>query len=343
MNVKQFHKDLLASDAFAQYSLRATFFVRSLRSLRLLEAIQEVNRLTKVSASFDWGDPKSLGIEPEAWDRLGQKRITPLLVFCHSRVLSEQPRLLLYYRTVALISQKGLAALIDKSSDYIKKIEAGKVDQLDQESLDRFVVAINSVLSAIVKTAADINARDLPGYQFATAGATIQGSWNNAVGAEGEAAVKTILVNHLRDEIVQVVWRDSTSTDYSTAQHASVLDRIDEIRVVRMKGGYHLVFSSEPDVSLRSPKNIPLVAIEVKAGADPAGALERLGAAMKSFEHDRDINPRVKTVYVVTPELQKRISHGSPFDHTFGLSELLADDRTQRTFANLLLRVVLGR
>jgi hypothetical protein len=88
------------------------------------------------------------------------------------------------------------------------------------------------------------------------------------------------------------------------------------------------------------------VAIEVKAGADPAGALERLGAAMKSFENDRAINPRVKTVYVVrglTPELRKRISQGSPFDHTFSLAEILADSKTQQVFANLVLRVMLGK
>ncbi|MCK7511704.1 MAG: hypothetical protein MZV70_51770 [Desulfobacterales bacterium] len=57
-----------------------------------------------------------------------------------------------------------------------------------------------------------------------------------------------------------------------------------------------------------------MVAVEVKAGGDPAGALERLGAA-KSFEDDRNLNPRVKTVYVVrciTPELQRRISQNNP-------------------------------
>jgi hypothetical protein len=45
----------------------------------------------------------------------------------------------------------------------------------------------------------------------------------------------------------------------------------------------------------------------------------------------------------MTPELRKRISEGGFFDHTFSRSELLADQRTQRTFANLVLRTILGK
>jgi hypothetical protein len=84
----------------------------------------------------------------------------------------------------------------------------------------------------------------------------------------------------------------------------------------------------------------------VKAGWDRAGALERLGAAMKSFDQDRNINPRVKTVYVVqcmTEQLQKRISQNDPFDYTFDLSELLGDETQQRIFSNLIVRTITGR
>jgi len=53
-----------------------------------------------------------------------------------------------------------------------------------------------------------------------------------------------------------------------------------------------------------------------------------------------------EAVYVgrcMTPQLRKRIDEGGFFDHTFALSELLADDKTQQTFANLVLRVVLKK
>lgn len=338
-----FQKELLASDDFAQYSLRSSFFVRKLRGLQLWEAIAEVEKIARLKASFKWNNRSKLGIEEESWQKIQDKGINPVLFFCHPRVITEQPRLLLYYRTLALISQKGLSTL---ASGPIARVEAGKVDRVNSDWLQRVVLAINSLLSAIVKSAADIGARDFSGFQFAAAGSTIQGSWNNAVGTEGELTVRTILLDHLRDEVVQIVWSGGGTMDYTPEVHTNLIDRLPEVRVVRLKSGHHLFFSSEPDISLRNPDDFPLVAIEVKAGTDPAGALERLGAAMKSFENDRNANPRVKTIYVVrciTPELQRRISHTSPFDHTFGLAELLVDEKTQKTFANIIVRTILGK
>jgi len=336
-------RSITATDEFAQYSLRATFFVRKLRSMKLWEAIEDVTELTKASEGFPWQDRRKWGIEDDAWEYVASQKIHPLLIFCHPRVLVEQPRLLLYYRTVNLISQKGLSALVGGN---VAAIESGRVSSIERGWALRAAVALNSIACAVMKNSPEVRPRDPPGFQFATAGATIQGAWNNAIGAEGHAAVRTILANRLRDEIAQLVWRDGRVSAYKPEQHQSVIDRVDELRVIRLKPGYHILFGSEPDVSMRDPRDIPVVAVEIKAGADPAGALERLGAAIKSFERDRDLNPRVKTVYVVrciTPELQNRINEGGFFDHTFALSDLLVNESRQKTFANLFLRVILTR
>jgi hypothetical protein len=343
MVIDPFLRQLVETDNFAQYSLRSTFFVRKLRELDLWRVIQEVRKLVQVSASFEWDNLPTLGIDLAAWERIENLRITPVLFFCHPRVLAEQPRLLLYYRTIALISQKGLGSLVGGG---VAGIEEGRVEQVAEQRIRQLVQALNSILSVIAKSTPDLQAEQFAGYQFAAAGATIQGSWNNAIGEEGIAQVRTILIEHLRDEIVQIVWRDSTSTSYRAQDHAALLARVADMRSIRLKDGYHLLFGSEPDISLRDSKNVPIVAMEVKAGNDKAGALERLGAAMKSFENDKNINARVKTVYIVramTPELQTRISQGNPFDHTFVLGELLANARTQKTFANLVLRAILGK
>lgn len=340
-DIQGFQKQLAQSDMFALYSLRSTFFVRNIRSLRLFEAIQDVQKLAKVPSSFPWGKYEAFGIDLESWNRIEQLGIKPLLYFCHPRVITEQPRLLLYYRTLALISQKGLSGLIRGN---LAGIEAGKVEQLDSEWVLKCAITLNSILSIIAKTAAEFDASQLHGFQFASAGSTIQGSWNNAVGDEGERAIRTLIVNHLRKEMLQCVLRNSKTWDYQHETHDKLIDMIDEVRIIRFKQGFHLVFSSEPDLSLRSPDDTPLIAIEIKAGADPAGALERLGAAMKSFEHDRNLNPRVKTVYVVrsmTVELQRRISQSNPFDHTFALGDLLINEKSQKVFVNLLLRTML--
>jgi hypothetical protein len=333
----------LASDAFAQYSLRSTFFLRSLRGIDLWKRINDVRRLERVAGSFDWSNRGELGIEADAWEKLIANEIAPPSYFCHPRVLSEQPQLLLYYRTLALLSQKGLRNLVTCD---VAKIERGGVEQLDGELTLRIAVAINSILSAVITVAAELKREHLPGLQFAGLGPTVQGSWNNAIGTEGECAIKTILVTQLQGEILQVVWRSGESVDYRPALHTELVDRIGDVRIVRMRDGFHLFFSSEPDISLRDARDKPLLAIEVKAGHDAPAVLERLGAAMKSFDRDRALNPHVKTVYVVrclTPELERRISQGSPFDFHFSLAEILADRETQQVFANLVLRTMLRR
>jgi hypothetical protein len=303
---------------------------------------REVQYLLRCPAGFPWDHRADWGIEEAAWTRAAEWKIDPLLLFCHPRVISEQPRLLLYYRTIALLSQKGFQSLVRGS---VARIESGSVESLDSAKAVELATTINSILSAVVTAGAEIEPFQLAGLQFAAAGATIQGSWNNAVGAEGERAVRTILANHLRSEIVQVVFKDAT-VDYTPALHTELLDRIADVRVLRLTRGFHLRFSSEPDVSLRDANDLPVVAVEVKAGNDSAGALERLGASMKSFENDRAENPRLKTICVIrcmTPELRRRIDEANPFDYTFGLSELMADDRKQRTFANLIVSAVVGR
>lgn len=227
-----FHEELLESEDFSQYSLRATFFVSRLRKMRLWHAIDHVNALH--AECFTWDHRSEWGVEEDGWERIQSKGIAPLQYFCHPRLITEQPWLLIYYRNVAMISQKGLGKIIGGN---IARIESGEVDELNSEWVEKLVLTLNGILSAIVETAADLDARDLPGFQFASAGATIQGSWNNAIGSAGEVAVRTILVNHLRAEIQQIVWRDQTQSDYDANLHSSLIDRIDDVRLVRMTGG----------------------------------------------------------------------------------------------------------
>ncbi len=205
MAKRAFHQELLGSDEFARYSLRATCFVRRLRSLRLWDAIGDVHHLNRAKNGFVWTSRSEWGIDEEAWAYAQRKEIEPLLVFAQPRVLSEQPRLLLYYRTINLLSQKGLGTLVGGN---VAAIELGKVTALDSAWVDKAVIALNSIASVIINNSADVEPRDLPGFQFASAGATIQGSWNNAIGDEGEIAVRTILANHTRTKINQLVWRD---------------------------------------------------------------------------------------------------------------------------------------
>lgn len=266
------------ADKFAEYSLRSSFFLRHLRAIDLWSAIADVQRIVKAKNGFAWTERGTWGIEDDAWELSHRLGIESLLLFCHPRVIQQHPRLLLYYRTVALLSRKGLEQIL---STNLAKVEAGKVAELSSDQAARFAVAINRVVSAMLMAGTEIEPAHLIGMQFAASGATIQGAWNNAIGEKGEAAVRAILVNHLRDEIVHVVWKDRTMLDYSADVHAVLLDRVADIRILRLKQGYQLHFSSEPDVSLHDPAGLPVLAIEIKAGNDKAGALERLGSRSK--------------------------------------------------------------
>lgn len=225
-------------------------------------------------------------------------------------------------------------------------MERDGVEHLPANAIAEITVAINEAICAALRSFLGQQDAFILGFRHAIAASRLQSFWNDATVAEGSATVNAMLTNLLRNEIEQLVWKNGKSTAYSQENHAEILDQIADVRVVRMKNGFHLLFANEPDVSLRDKEDRPVLAMEVKAGHDTAGALERLGASMKSFDNDRSINPRVKTVYVVramTPELESRIRHGSPFDYTFGLSELLADGKAQARFANLVLRTALGK
>ena len=95
------------------------------------------------------------------------------------------------------------------------------------------------------------------------------------------------------------------------------------------------LFSSEPDISLLNKQGTTVGVIEVKGGADPAGALERYGAAKKSFEESRRINAQVKTILVascITSEVQTRIQQDPAISHYFNLTEMLSDATTTSRF-----------
>lgn len=277
-----------------------------------------------------------------AWDQAGKFEVDPVLCFLHPRVLAEQPSLLLYYRCVALLSQKGLQSLCGVSPS---SIETGRQTKIPQEARMKIVGAVNSVLSVLMASLDRLKTEHLKAFLYATAGTQIQGSWNNAVGEQGETVVKEIVVACLWEEVVQVVWKNDSTTSKPELALEDLRARALEIKVLRLTDGFHCVFSTEPDISLRAPDERPLIAVEVKAGIDPAGALERLGAAMKSFENERSMNPRMKTVYVascITDEVRNRIDQTKPFDRTFLLPTLLSDATTQKRFAGLFVREIVG-
>lgn len=96
---------------------------------------------------------------------------------------------------------------------------------------------------------------------------------------------------------------------------------------------------------MRDARGRVLAGIEVKAGTDPAGALERLGAVFKSFDRILEESPEAETILVlscITDEVQSRVDASATIKRKFNLVEILSNkNQIQTQFVNHL-RGLLG-
>src|SRR5438132_14378728 len=107
------------------------------------------------------------------------------------------------------------------------------------------------------------------------------------------------------------------------------LDQLPELlpKAFRLKVGVVMEFSAEPDISFTQSDELKAI-VEIKGGIDPAGALERYGAAKKSFEHAVQRSSRCRNFYlggVFTAELQRRINADRLVEKTYNIIALLND------------------
>ena len=95
-----------------------------------------------------------------------------------------------------------------------------------------------------------------------------------------------------------------------------------------------MIFASEPDVAFQKDGSLESI-VEIKGGIDPAGALERLGAANQSASAALASNPRCKNFLVagaITSAMQSRLEQERLFERYFGLVELLSSAISQAEF-----------
>lgn len=70
------------------------------------------------------------------------------------------------------------------------------------------------------------------------------------------------------------------------------------VNTIYLTDGRRVVFASEPDIAIYQDE-LPQVAVEIKGGIDPAGVLERVGAALKSLRRTRQENPASVTILML--------------------------------------------
>ena len=232
------------------YFLRSTFTYNRLRSEGYFELFMKISKFARIEGEkLNWDDRGKWSISEEAWEILQANKIAPMMVFLHPKVLQLNPSFLKYYRSVALMPQKGLTTLTGVSS--VNKIEEGKVEagRVAQNHIDKLVKTINETMSLLVTLASDINEKKIEGMMYATAGVKIDGSWRNQIGAEGERVIRKIIFNELfaHDEISSVENKKDVLTEI--AQWDANGD-IDDVKKLHLINGYSILFSSEPDVTM---------------------------------------------------------------------------------------------
>ena len=250
------------------YLLKSTFFYSKLKSNGYFDLFINMQKLASLEGkSLDWTQKIDWNISDSAWEILKNNGIDPMLVFVHPKILQLTPDSLKYYRSIAMISQKGLKALSGVSN--VEKIEAGKVTagSLSSKTVKNLVLVINEILSLVVTLATDINQNELQGMMFATAGTNIDGSWRNSIGAEGERVIRSIILKEVlfQKEVSSIIDRQGKPLAINELDATQILDEIDSIKVVNLTNGYSMLFASDPDVSLYDASGAIVGVIEIKA------------------------------------------------------------------------------
>ena len=95
-----------------QYVLKSTFFYNKLNSLGYFELFREIQRYAQIEgASLNWEHRGDWGISDDAWNIIIESNISPVIVFAHPKVITLKPSFVKYYRSVAMIPQKGFSAV----------------------------------------------------------------------------------------------------------------------------------------------------------------------------------------------------------------------------------------
>lgn len=326
--------------------LKSTFFYNKLVSGGYFALFRKIRKYVRIEGgNLDWAAREQWGVSREAWHVLETGGIAPALVFVHPKVLRLNPEFLKYYRSVAMLPQKGLTAL--SGAHNIQRMELGGVEagKLPQVAVERLARSINEVMSLVVELAAGLDERQIEGMMYATAGTNIDGSWRNQIGAEGERVIRKIILNGLlaHEEVSSLQDKAGNTHEIASTEAKAMVDDIDRVKTINLVNGFSIYFSSEPDVTMYNARGAIVGIIEIKSGLDPAGALERLGAMFKSFENTLAEYPDAVTILVAscsTPEVDNRLNASMVVRQKYITTVITSRDSEKRKFVNRL-RVIM--
>lgn len=126
-----------------QYALRSGFFYQRHMEFRHLFLLADEFD----GDDLDWQGREQLAISTEAWQTIQAINGAPWQVFSHPEVLMKEPQLIAYYRSLAILPQKGVQRLAFGVTGY----EEGRVTRLSYERALRLSTLFNRHISANIE------------------------------------------------------------------------------------------------------------------------------------------------------------------------------------------------
>jgi len=286
-------------------------------SRRILERadleIQDSIAALDIEGGLDY-DLEALCIAEEAWDRVGQSGIEPRLVFAHPKILKALPASSFYYRNIALLPRKRVSQIAypverweePESNIRVPEDKALKVSRL-----------YNAVIGSIILNSDSWTMEDSYRNILANMGIGLDGAIRNLIGQAGEAEIRRRMVAWLAERGLLIRKQDAKDSGR---------------RLFDLRHGIQMRFGSEPDIAFIRD-GTPAAVVEIKAGKDPAGALERLGAVKKSFDRTPPQCRKFLVAGIVTSEMRRELRE-MHIDTDLNIDDVLENESEWRRFMN---------
>jgi hypothetical protein len=296
---------------------KSEFFHQKLHEYGLLEVAYAIEGIQ--GQNLEW-NLEALGISTSAWNKVIHQGIKPIRVFAHPYILTTVPQSVGYYRGLAMVSLKSM----NNIQLNIERFETGHNKQpLDDSKAWDIAHRLNVLIGRLIETDEQIDPREFDLWRGMTAGSTAQGSWQNKKGDIAEELVKGFIHRRIRERGLLAV-----------ASANEMTETLKDHRII--------AYASEPDIALYDESHKILVAIEIKGGIDPAGVLERIGAAIKSLSRAKQENPNALTILIMYrvsmtyQTLQELAAHRKDIDYWLTIEDVLnSDEVRQELFKHL--------
>ncbi|RUS95568.1 hypothetical protein DSM106972_090440 [Dulcicalothrix desertica PCC 7102] len=226
------------------YRLRSTFFYRKLKEYNTLSLRNKIELLFPVEHLYDWQDKLNWCIGEDAFNYIEQSQLHLIQVFCHPRLIREQPQLIAYYRNIAALSQKAVSNLVKISVSKFEADDENRYSLTDNNALE-LCKLFNEHISLIIDSSVEsITEEELHAILLASTGAQIDGSWRNAIGEEAEKLVQRLIIKEAKERnlLHAFILRTGTGIElYDSNKLEEQLGNLKKYRNCLIKNFHHYI------------------------------------------------------------------------------------------------------